>query len=132
MTDKLSDKNGRVRVWTPVWWNRSKDDPMVECYTVEHHADEWFAGCPHEPTPTELLDSARSLCDEIASDQRVLEVIAKSYFRAWSLKGQQRRHINQWPLALIVLAGLREAGYDVVRTSDNGDYDTVRLDGDRK
>lgn len=104
----------RRRVWTPIWWDRDDSEPQVECMGIQHFADIWFAGCPHEPKRAELIEAARALCNEDSpEDYQILEVVARTYFTAWAL--EDRRHIEQWPLALLVLAGLREAGYDVVR-----------------
>jgi hypothetical protein len=105
-----------VRIWRKPWWDRDEDEPTVTCGNVSHWEETWFIDCDHTPEVWDYTESARALCDETGADRDVLDVISSVYFTAWSL--HRRRgvdHVNQWPLALVVLAGLREAGYEVVK-----------------
>jgi hypothetical protein len=90
---------------------------QIPCGQVRHHKDAWFIDCEHTPHPRDLVESACALCDENADgDNKVLEAISSTYFQAWTLHRRVgSEHIEQWPLALIILAGLREAGFEVVR-----------------
>lgn len=116
----------QVRVWAGDWLERyvaARDGrDQVACGAVSHHKDSWFLDCEHTPTVWDYVESARAQCAESepkggrGNDSEVLEVISSVYFQAWCLHRRQGSdHVEQWPLALVVLAGLREAGYEVVK-----------------
>lgn len=109
-----------VKVWggdfLDNWTAAREGRDQVPCGSVTHHKDSWFTDCEHTPKVWDYTESARALCDESGADSDILEVISSVYFTSWSLHRRQGvNHVEQWPLALTVLAGLREAGFEVVR-----------------